>query len=124
MARVKRGVTKHRRHAKVLAQTKGHRGVRHRLYRRAKESLVKALAYSYAHRRERKGDFRRLWILRIGSAARQDGLSYNAFIHGLKLANVEIDRKMLADLAVRDPATFSHLTSTAKERLTLQPAIR
>lgn len=123
MARVKRGVTKHRRHAKVLAQTKGHRGVRHRLYRRAKESLVKALAYSYAHRRERKGDFRRLWILRIGSAARQDGLSYNAFIHGLKLANVEIDRKMLADLAVRDPATFSHLTSTAKERLTLQPAI-
>jgi len=124
VARVKRGVTKHRRHAKVLAQTKGHRGVRHRLYRRAKESLVKALAYSYAHRRERKGDFRRLWILRIGSAARQDGLSYNAFIHGLKLANVEIDRKMLADLAVRDPATFSHLTSTAKERLTLQPAIR
>ena len=123
MARVKRGVTKHRRHAKVLAQTKGHRGVRHRLYRRAKESLVKALAYSYAHRRERKGDFRRLWILRIGSAARQDGLSYNAFIHGLKLANVEIDRKMLADLAARDPATLSHLTSTAKERLTLQSAI-
>ena len=117
MARVKRGVTKHRRHAKVLAQTKGHRGVRHRLYRRAKESLVKALAYSYAHRRERKGDFRRLWILRIGSAARQDGLSYNAFIHGLKLANVEIDRKMLADLAVRDPVTFSHLTSTAKKCL-------
>ena len=117
MARVKRGVTKHRRHLKVLAQTKGHRGVRHRLYKRAKESLVKALAYSYAHRRERKGDFRRLWILRIGSAARQDGMSYNTFIRGLKLANVEIDRKMLADLAVRDPAAFSQLTSTAKEWL-------
>ena len=117
MARVKRGVTKHRRHVKVLAQTKGHRGVRHRLYKRAKESLVKALAYSYAHRRERKGDFRRLWILRISSAARQDGLNYNTFIHGLKLANVEIDRKMLADLAVRDPAAFSQLTTTAKERL-------
>ena len=117
MSRVKRGVTKRRRHAKVLSMTKGHRGVRHRLFKRAKESLTKAMAYSYAHRRERKGDFRRLWILRIGSAARQSGLSYNAFIHGLKLANVEIDRKMLADLAVRDQAVFSRLVSKAQEHL-------
>ena len=100
MARVKRGVTKHRRRAKVLSLTRGHKGVRHRLYRRAKESLTKAMAYSYAHRRERKGDFRRLWILRISAAARQEGLNYNTFIHGLKLANVEVDRKMLADIAV------------------------
>lgn len=118
MSRVKRGVTKGRRHAKVLSLTQGHRGVRHRLYKRAKESLIKAMAYSYAHRRERKGDFRRLWVLRIGAAARQGGLSYNAFIHGLKLANVEIDRKMLADLAVRDPEAFSHLVSKAQEHLT------
>ena len=117
MSRVKRGVTKGRRHARVLALTKGHRGVRHRLYQRARESLIKAMAYSYAHRRERKGDFRRLWILRIGAAARQGGLSYNAFIHGLKLANVEIDRKMLADLAVRDQAVFSRLVSKAQEHL-------
>ncbi len=117
MARVKRGVTKHRRHAKVLALTKGHKGVRHRLYKRAKESLVKALAYSYAHRRERKGDFRRLWILRIGSAARQEGLTYNAFVHGLKQAKVEVDRKILADLAVRDPQAFSQLVSVARQHL-------
>ncbi len=115
MARVKRGVTKHRRHAKVLALTKGHLGVRHRLYKRAKESLVHAMAYSYAHRKERKGDFRRLWILRIGAAARQEGITYNAFVHGLKLANVEVDRKILADLAVRDPKVFSHLVTVAKE---------
>ena len=118
MSRVKRGVTKHRRHAKVLAQTKGHHSVRHSLYRKAKESLIKAMAYSYAHRRERKRDFRRLWVLRIGAAARQDGLSYNAFIHGLRLANVEIDRKMLADLAVREPAVFSQLVSKAQEHIT------
>ena len=117
MSRVKRGVTRRRRHAKVLSMTKGHRSVRHRLFKRAKESLTKAMAYSYAHRRERKRDFRRLWILRIGSAAHQNGLSYNAFTHGLKLANVEIDRKMLAELAVRDPAAFSQLVSRAQEHL-------
>lgn len=117
MARVKRGVTRHRRHAKLLSLTKGHRGVRHRLYRSAKESLIKALAYSYAHRRERKGDFRRLWVLRISAAARQNRLSYSAFIHGLKLAKVDVDRKMLADMAVRDPAGFSILASKAKEHL-------
>ena len=114
MARVRRGITRHRRHARVLAQTKGHRGVRHRLYKRAKESLIKALAYSYAHRRERKGDFRRLWILRIGAAARQEGLTYNAFLYGLKQAKVEVDRKVLADLAVRDPQGFSQLVAVAR----------
>ena len=116
MARIKRGVTRHRRHKKVLQMTKGHQGVRHRLYRRAKESLLHAMAYSYAHRKERKGDFRRLWILRIGAAARQEGITYNAFVHGLKLANVEVDRKVLADLAVRDPKAFSHLVAVAKEQ--------
>ncbi len=122
MARVKRGVTKHRRHHRVLALTKGHRGVRHRLYKRAKESLIKALAYSYAHRRERKGDFRRLWILRIGAAARQEGLTYNAFIHGLKLAHVELDRKVLSDLAVRDPQAFSEVVTVARQHLASQSA--
>ena len=117
MSRVKRGVTKHRRHAKVLALTKGHGTVRHKLYRRAKESSIHALAYSYAHRRERKGNFRRLWILRVGSAARQNGLSYSAFMHGLKLADVEIDRKVLADLAVRDSATFAQLVAKSRESL-------
>ena len=117
MARVKRGVTKHRRHKKVLSLVKGHHGVRHRLYKRAKESLVKAMAYSYAHRRQRKGDFRRLWIIRIGSAAKQHGLNYNSLIHGLKLANVEVDRKILADLAVKDPSAFSQLADTAKAQL-------
>lgn len=118
MARVKRGVTKHRRHHKVLTLTKGHRGVRHRLYKRAKESLIHAMAYSYAHRRERKGDFRRLWILRISAAARQGGLTYSAFVHGLKLAQVEIDRKVLSDMAVRDPQGFSQLTLLAQKHLT------
>lgn len=117
MSRVKRGITKHRHHAKVLAMTKGHGGVRHKLYKRAKESMIKGLAYSYAHRRERKGDFRRLWILRIGSAARQNGMSYNTFIHGLKLARVEVDRKVLSDLAVRDAAAFTQLVDKAKEYL-------
>ena len=117
MSRVKRGVTKRARHAKVLAMTKGHVGVRHRIYRRAKESLIHAMDYSYAHRRERKGDFRRLWILRVGSAARQNGLNYNSLMHGLKLAQVEIDRKMLADLAVRDSAAFAELVAKAREHL-------
>ncbi len=117
MSRVKRGTTKRQRHAKVLSQTKGHIGVRHRLYRRAKESLTHAMDYSYAHRRERKGDFRRLWILRIGSAARQNGISYSALMQGLKLAQVDVDRKILADLAVRDAAAFGQLVAKAKEYL-------
>ncbi|MBI4200399.1 MAG: 50S ribosomal protein L20 [Chloroflexi bacterium] len=117
MSRVKRGTVKRRRHGKVLSQTKGHIGVRHLLYRRAKESLLHAMAYAYAHRRERKGDFRRLWILRIGAAARQRGLAYSSLMNGLKLANVALDRKVLADLAVRDPATFSQLVDMARKHL-------
>ncbi|MBI4340393.1 MAG: 50S ribosomal protein L20 [Chloroflexi bacterium] len=117
MARIKRGVTKHRRHAEVLSLTKGHYSVRHRLYKRAKDSLKAAMAYSYVHRRDRKGDFRRLWIVRIGSAVRQHDLSYSTFVRGLKLAHIEIDRKVLADLAVRDPAAFAELASRAKAQL-------
>ncbi len=116
MTRVKGSTVTRRRHKKVLKQTKGHRGTRHSLYRVARESLMKSLSYSYRHRRERKGDFRRLWIVRINAAARQEGLSYSSFIDGLKKAGVEVDRKMLADMAVRDPSTFSQLTAIAKER--------
>ncbi len=120
MARIKRGVTRHRRHKEVLQLTKGHRGTKHSLYRRAHESLLKALSYSYRHRRERKGDMRRLWIIRIGAASREHGLSYSSLVHGLKLANVEVDRKMLADLAFADPTVFGELAAVAKAQL--QPA--
>jgi len=114
LTRVKSGIVTRRRHKKVLKQTKGHRGTKHSLYRRAHESLLKALSYSYRHRRERKGDFRRLWIVRINAAARQEGLSYSRFMAGLKKADVNIDRKMLADMAVRDPNAFSQLVTIAK----------
>ena len=106
-----------RRHKNVLAQTKGHRGQRHRIFRRASESRLHALAYAYRDRRDRKGDFRRLWIQRINAAARLHGMSYSSFIHGLKLAQVEIDRKVLADLAVRDPAGFAAVAETVKAAL-------
>ena len=115
MPRVKHGVPTKQRHKKVLHMARGHRGVRHRLYRRAKESLLHALSYTYRHRKERKGDMRRLWITRINAAARQQGLSYSQFIHGLSLAGVAVDRKILADLAVRDPNAFAQLATTAKE---------
>lgn len=118
MARVKRGVTARRRHKKVLAMTKGHRGTKHLLYRRAHESMLHALSYAYRHRRERKGDFRRMWILRIGAATRQYDLPYNSFIHGLKLANVQLDRKVMAYLAIQDNAAFTQLVEVAKSHLT------
>lgn len=117
MARVKRGTTVHRRHKKLLAMTKGHRGTKHSLYRRAHESMIHALRYAYRHRRERKGDFRRLWIVRIGAAARQGGLSYSQFMHGLKLANIGLDRKVLADIAMKDSLTFGELLASAKVQL-------
>ena len=117
MTRVKGGTTTHRRHKKVLRQTKGHRGTKHTLYRRAHESLIKSLSYSYRHRRERKGDFRRLWIVRINAAARQEGLSYSRLIDGLSKAGVEVDRKMLADMAVRDSAAFSQMVAIAKQNI-------
>ncbi len=121
MTRVKRGVTKHRRHKKLLKMTKGHQGVRHTLYRRAHESLIHALKYSYAHRREKKGDMRRLWNIRINAAARANGISYSKLIHGLKLAGVEVNRKMLADLAIREPDAFAQIVAHAKERLEAEP---
>ena len=115
MSRVKSGGTRRRRHKKILELAKGHRGTRHLLYRRAKESTIKALSYAYRHRKERKGDMRRLWVLRIAAAARQGGLSYSRFINGLKKAEVMVNRKMLADLAVRDLSGFIKLVDLAKE---------
>jgi large subunit ribosomal protein L20 len=115
MARVKRGVTAHRRHRAVIAQVKGHRGTNNRLYKRAHESLMRSLAYAYRDRKARKRDFRRLWIIRINAAARMNGIPYSRFIQGLKAANVEVDRKMLADLAVRDEAAFAAVAEVAKQ---------
>jgi len=117
LTRIKRGVTKRRRHKKILKMTKGHQGVRHTLYKRARESLIHALQYSYAHRREKKGDMRRLWNIRIGAAARANDISYSKLIHGLKLGGSEINRKMLADLAIRDPEAFTQIAAQAKEQL-------
>ncbi|MFQ5925772.1 MAG: 50S ribosomal protein L20 [Dehalococcoidia bacterium] len=117
MPRVKGGVTTHHRHKKVLKLAKGHRATRHSLYRRAHESMLKSLSYSYRHRRERKGDMRRLWIARINAATRLDGLSYSRFIEGLCKAGVALDRKILADLAVTDPAAFAQLVAVAKENI-------
>ena len=117
MARIKRGLTVRRRHKKVLALTKGHRATQHSLYKRAHESMLHALSYAYAHRRERKGDMRRLWIVRVNAASRAQGLSYGQFIYGLKKSGVDIDRKMLADMAVREPEAFACLVTTAKGQL-------
>ncbi len=118
MARVKRGVAAHRRHKKVLAQVKGHRATNNRLYKRAHESLMHALQYAYRDRRTRKRDMRRLWIIRINAAARSNGLTYSRLIRGLSVAGVAVDRKMLADLAVRDEAAFSDVVGVAKQSLT------
>jgi large subunit ribosomal protein L20 len=117
LARIKRGTTVRRRHKKVLALTKGQRATRHSLYKRAKESMLKSLSYAYAHRRERKGDMRRLWIVRLSAASRAQGLSYAQFIFGLRQAGIEINRKMLADMAVREPEAFASLVTTAKGKL-------
>ena len=114
MTRVKRGVTAHRRHKKVLAMTKGQRATRHALYRRAHESMLKSLSYAYAHRRERKGDMRRLWISRVSASSRAHGLTYSQFMNGLKKSGIEINRKMLADMAVREPEAFANLATIAK----------
>ncbi len=117
MPRVKRGVTSHRRHKKLLAMTKGQRATRHSLVRRATEAMLKSLSYAYAHRRERKGDMRRLWITRISAASRAEGLNYNQFVHGLKESGVEVNRKMLADMAVREPEAFSSLVTIARQKI-------
>ena len=117
MSRVKRGVTARRRHKKIIALAKGHKGQRHRLFRRANESVIHAMDYSTRDRYDRKGDFRRLWIMRINAAVRPHGLSYSQFIHGLNLAGVNVDRKVMADLAVQDEAAFAALTTRAKTAL-------
>lgn len=118
MPRVKRGVTKHRRHRKVIKLAKGYWGAKSKLFRPANEQVMKALAYAYAHRRQRKRDFRRLWITRINAAARANGLSYSRMINGLRLAGVQMNRKMLADLAVNDTHAFRELAQKAKQHLT------
>ncbi len=117
MSRVKRGVTARRRHKKIIELTKGHKGQRHRLFRRANESLLHAMEYSTRDRYDRKGNFRRLWIMRINAAIRAHGLSYSQFIHGLNLAGVSVDRKVMADLAVRDEVAFGALAERAKAAL-------
>jgi large subunit ribosomal protein L20 len=110
---VKRGVPAHRRHKKILGLTKGHKGQRHRVFKRANESMLHSLDYAYRHRRERKGDFRKLWIARINAGARLNGISYSRLIHGLNAAGIAIDRKMLADLAVRQPEAFAAVAKQA-----------
>lgn len=117
MARVKRGVTAKARHKKVLKAAKGYYGARSRVFRVAKQAVIKAAQYAYRDRRQRKRQFRALWIQRINAAARQHGLSYSKFINGLKKAAVELDRKVLADIAVHDPAGFAKLADTAKSAL-------
>ena len=114
MPRVKRGVTAHARHKKVLKLTKGQRGTKSTTYRRAHEAMMRSLSYAFRHRRQRKRDMRRLWIARMNAAARAQGLTYSQLVAGLKRAGVEVDRKMLADLAVRDAGAFAELASTAK----------
>jgi large subunit ribosomal protein L20 len=118
MARVKRGVTARRRHKRLLTQAEGRRGTRSTLVRPAREALIHALVYAYRDRRDRKRDMRRLWIERINAASRQHGVPYGRFIAGLKAAGVEVDRKILADMAVREPAAFAAMVDTAKATFT------
>jgi large subunit ribosomal protein L20 len=117
MARVKRAVNAHKKRRVVLERAAGYRGQRSRLYRKAKEQSLHSMAYAYRDRKDRKGAFRRLWIQRINAAARADGMTYNRFIQGLKIAAVDVDRRMLAELAVADPAAFSALVDVARRAL-------
>lgn len=115
MVRVKRGTVGRRSHKKILKQAKGFRGSRSRRFRTANEAVIRSLTNQYRDRRNRKRDFRRLWITRINAAARQNGMSYGQFMHGLKLAGIELDRKVLADIAVRDADTFRRFAEAARE---------
>ena len=117
MARVKRAVNAHKKRRVILDRASGYRGQRSRLYRKAKEQVTHSLVYAYRDRRARKGDFRRLWIQRINAASRANGLTYNSLIQGLNLAGIEVDRRILADLAVTEPATFAAIVATAKAAL-------
>jgi large subunit ribosomal protein L20 len=114
VARVKGGPQTHKRHKRILALTKGQRGTKSRLFARANEAMMKSLWYAYRDRRNRKRDFRRLWITRINAAARQNGLSYSRLMNGLKLAGIELDRKVLADMAINDAAGFAKLAESAR----------
>jgi large subunit ribosomal protein L20 len=117
MARVKRGVVARKRHKKVLKKAKGYYGARSRVFRVAKQAVTKAAQYAYRDRRQRKRQFRALWIVRINAAARQHGLSYSRLMNGLKIANVEMDRKVLADIAVHDQIAFAAIVEQAKGSL-------
>lgn len=117
MARVKRAVNAHKKRRAVLEQASGYRGQRSRLYRKAKEQVTHSLVYAFADRRKKKGEFRQLWIQRINAASRSHGMTYNRFIQGLKAAEIEVDRRMLAELAVNDEATFAALVQVAKAAL-------
>ncbi len=117
MPRVKGGIVTRRRRKKILKLAKGYFGSKHRLYKVANQQVMKSLMYAYRDRRQRKRDFRKLWITRINAAARMNGLSYSRLMHGLKLAGIEVNRKMLADLAVNDAAAFTQLANIAKENL-------
>jgi large subunit ribosomal protein L20 len=121
VARVKRGVTTHARHKKVLELAKGYRGRGSTAYRVAIERVEKALRYAYRDRRNRKRDFRALWIQRINAGAREHGLTYSQFMHGIKLAGLDLDRKVLSDIAVREPEAFQALTATAQAALDAKP---
>ena len=117
MARVKRAINAHKKRRVVLERASGYRGQRSRLYRKAKEQQLHSMTYAYRDRKDRKGAFRRLWIQRINAAARAEGITYNRFVQGLKIAGVELDRRMLAELAVADPAAFAALVKVAREAL-------
>ena len=122
MARVKRAVNAHKKRRVTLERASGYRGQRSRLYRKAKEQVTHSLVYSYRDRKAKKGDFRKLWIQRINAASRAHGMTYNRFIQGLKAAGIEVDRRMLAELAVNDEAAFAALVETAKAALPAQAA--
>jgi len=121
VARVKRAINAQKKRREVLDRASGYRGQRSRLYRKAKEQVTHSLVYAYRDRRARKGDFRRLWIQRINAAARANGMTYNRFISGLKAAGVEVDRRMLAELAVKDAPAFATLVQTARAALPTPP---
>ena len=122
MPRATNSVTSHRRHKKVLKQVKGHRATRSKLFGKANESMMRSLRYAYRDRRTRKREFRKLWVQRINAAARLNGLTYGALIHGMHQAGVVVDRKILADLAVHDPVAFAGIAEQAKQAVGAQPA--
>ncbi|GIG58977.1 50S ribosomal protein L20 [Longispora fulva] len=124
MARVKRAVNAHKKRRTILEQASGYRGQRSRLYRKAKEQMLHSMTYAYRDRRKRKGEFRKLWITRINAAVRANGMTYNRFIEGMRLAGVEVDRKVLADIAVHDAAAFSAIVEVARAASPTQQAAK